>query len=93
MGDAPGEVKVELNAQELWSRYEEIAMHFNELLMRLRLQSLAGIAAVSTLVGLFSKEGIADVQVSWLVATGIFLAMSLFGWRSGVLISCITTAC
>src|SRR5581483_7463808 len=78
MADGPNGVRLQLNAQELWSRYEEITMHFNELLMRLRLQSLAGIAAVSTLVGLFSKEGIADVRVSWLVATGIFLALALF---------------
>jgi hypothetical protein len=67
-----------LDVQALWAKYEDIAMHFNDLLMRLRSQSLAGIAAISTLVGLFSKEGIADVRVSWSVATAIFFAMAFF---------------
>lgn len=70
--------KPPLDVQALWSRYEDVAMHFNDLLIRLRLQSLAGIAAVSTLVGLFSKEGITDIKLSWLAATIIFVAMALF---------------
>ena len=53
-------------------------MHFNDLLMRLRSQSLAAIAAVGAIVGLFGKEGIADIRVSWLAATGIFFAMAMF---------------
>lgn len=68
---------VEINPQDLWAKYEDIAMHFNDLIMRLRTQSLAGIAAVSTLVGLFTKEG-ADIQTDWLVASAIFIAMALF---------------
>lgn len=64
--------------RELWAKYEDIAMHFNDLLMRLRSQSLAGIAAVSTLVGIFTKEGIADVHMDWLVATSLFIAMAFF---------------
>lgn len=67
-----------LDVQALWAKYEDIAMHFNDLLMRLRTQSLAGIAAVSTLVGLFSKEGVGDVRLSWEAATAIFIAMALF---------------
>jgi len=53
-------------------------MHFNDLLMRLRSQSLAGIAAISTLVGIFTREGVADIHLDWLVATGIFVTMALF---------------
>jgi hypothetical protein len=53
-------------------------MHFNDLLMRLRTQSLAGIAAVSTLVGLFTKENAANLKMDWLAATAIFLAMAAF---------------
>jgi hypothetical protein len=64
--------------QDLWSKYEDIAMHFNDLLMRLRTQSLAGIAAVSTLVGLFTKETVANIQMGWLAATAIFTAMAAF---------------
>ncbi len=47
----------EIDVQKLWEKYEDIAMHFNDLLMRLRTQTLAGIAAVSALVGVFAKEG------------------------------------
>jgi hypothetical protein len=34
--------------RELWVEYEKVAMHFNDLLMRLRTQSLAGLVAVAT---------------------------------------------
>lgn len=64
--------------QKLWAKYEDIAMHFNDLLMRLRSQSLAGIAAISTLVGIFTREGIASVHMDWLVATAMFVAMGFF---------------
>jgi hypothetical protein len=64
--------------QVLWAKYEDIAMHFNDLLMRLRSQSLAGIAAVSTLVGIFTKTGRTDAEVEWMAATAIFVAMGFF---------------
>jgi hypothetical protein len=46
-------VKHEIDVQCLWEKYEDIAMHFNDLLIRLRTQSLAGVAALSALVGIF----------------------------------------
>lgn len=64
--------------QMLWAKYEDIAMHFNDLLMRLRSQSLAGIAAVSTLVGMFTKTGVTEAKVEWMAATAIFVAMFFF---------------
>lgn len=67
-----------LDVQALWAKYEDIAMHFNDLLMRLRSQSLAGIAAVSTLIGIFTKEAVANVQLDWLVAEALFIAMAIF---------------
>ena len=33
--------------KELWIEYEKIAMHFNDLLMRLRTQSLGGLGAIA----------------------------------------------
>jgi hypothetical protein len=66
-----------LDKQKLWEKYEDIAMHFNDLLMRLRSQSIAGIAALSTIVGVLAKGDVADVKVSWLVAAMIFVAMAL----------------
>jgi hypothetical protein len=70
---------------EAWCKYEDIAMHFNDLLMRLRTQALAGIAAISTLVGIFSKENILEVQSSWLVAGFIFVGMGAFWIAIGIL--------
>ena len=67
-----------LDTLVLWDKYENVAMHFNDLLMRLRSQSLAGIAAISTLVGIFTREGITDIHMDWLVATAIFVAMAFF---------------
>ena len=71
-------VNQKIDVQSLWAKYEDIAMHFNDLLMRLRSQSLAGIAAVSVLVGVFSTEGIADIQLDWTVAEAIFIALAVF---------------
>lgn len=67
-----------LNAQKLWAKYEDIAMHFNDLLMRLRSQSLAGIAAISTLVGIFTKSQVADIRIDWMIALCMFTGASLF---------------
>jgi hypothetical protein len=53
-------------------------MHFNDLLMRLRSQALAGIAAISTLVGIFTKGGAANIQGDWIIATAIFIGLALF---------------
>ena len=69
-------VKQEIDVQSLWAEYEKIAMHFNDLLMRLRSQSLAGIAAISTVVGIFSKES--NIAMDWLVAQAIFMALGAF---------------
>jgi hypothetical protein len=42
-----------------WYKYEQIAMHFNDLLMRFRTQALAGMAAIGTLAAvLVSAKGI-----------------------------------
>ena len=67
-----------VDVQRLWEKYEGIAMHFNDLLIRLRTQSLAGVAAVSAVVGIFSKEGLGDVKLDWDIAQAIFFAMIWF---------------
>jgi hypothetical protein len=62
----------------LWRKYEEVAMHFNDLLIRLRTQALAGVAALSALTGLFAKADLGPFSYSWEVAGMIFLALSAF---------------
>lgn len=74
---ASQERSLELDTQTLWEKYEEIAMHFNDLLMRIRMQSLAGIAALSTIVSIFADEASSNPTINWMVATGLFGAMLL----------------
>lgn len=35
----------------VWMKYEEVAMHFNDLMMRWRLQAIGGLATLVTLAG------------------------------------------
>jgi hypothetical protein len=50
---------------DLWAKYEDITMHFNDLLIRLRTQALAGVAALSTLVGIFTRTDKDGIHISW----------------------------
>jgi hypothetical protein len=93
MSDNLNPTNYTVNIQSLWEKYEDIAMHFNDLLMRLHTQGLAGIAAVSTLVGIFTKGTASDFQSDWLVATFIFALSHCFGPLSLALICFITTGC
>jgi hypothetical protein len=52
-------------------------MHFNDLLIRLRTQALAGVAAISTLVSIFARSG-TDLSMSWEVSAGVFGILCLF---------------
>lgn len=56
---------------ETWQKYEDVAMHFNDLLIRLRTQALGAVAAISTLVGLFTKTATADTHGTWEIAAGM----------------------
>lgn len=67
-----------IKVQDLWAKYEDVAMHFNDLLMRIRVQSVGAVAAISTLVGIFAKDGgSANMAMTWLVAAGLFSAVTL----------------
>ena len=51
-----------------WHKYEAIAMHFNDLLMRFRTQALGGLATVAALAGLVVKDATAfELPVFFLV--------------------------
>jgi hypothetical protein len=67
---------------ELWQKYEDIAMHFNDLLIRLRTQALGAVAALTTIIGVFAKAG-EDRHTSWEMvafAFAILLAFWLAIW-------------
>jgi hypothetical protein len=40
----------------LWAKYEDIAMHFNDLIMRWRLQAMGGLGALITIGGFVVKD-------------------------------------
>jgi hypothetical protein len=63
--------------RELWEKYEEITMHFNDLIIRLRAQALAGVAALSTLVGIFAKTDLGAFSYTWEIAGFVFVALAL----------------
>ena len=41
---------------KVWKSYEDVAMHFNELIIKLRTQSIGGIAALATILGIVLKS-------------------------------------
>lgn len=52
---------------EQWFRYEEIAMHFNELIMQFRLQLLGGAGLIGTLAGYLIGEKVDNEKLRhWL---------------------------
>lgn len=63
--------------KDVWEKYEDIVMHFNDLLLRLRTQALAAVAAISTLVTIFAKTG-ADPKLSWELAALVFSLLAIF---------------
>ena len=47
---------------DLWTKYEDIAMHFNDLLIKLRTQALAAVAALTTLSGFLQRVALTQRQ-------------------------------
>ncbi len=62
---------------KLWKEYEGVAMHFNELIIKLRSQSLGGVAAVATLVGVVAKNDMTG-ELRWSLLTGTFFLLAVF---------------
>lgn len=62
---------------EVWKKYEDVAMHFNDLLIRLRTQALGAVAAISAIVGLFTKSSTPGEPGTWLIAA---IVMFILCW-------------
>jgi hypothetical protein len=62
---------------KLWSKYEDVTIHFNDLILRLRFQALAGVAGLSALVGVFGRD-VEDVNMRSAVVSGVFFLLALF---------------
>lgn len=76
MTDQQDSVKVEAQPLfEVWKKYEDVAMHFNDLLIRLRTQALGAVAAISAIVGLFTKTSSPDAPGTWQIAAIVMFIM------------------
>lgn len=63
---------------EVWKEYERVAMHFNELIIQLRVRALAGVAAISALFG-FLLKGEAPGDFQWGILAAV-LVMLILVW-------------
>ena len=61
----------------LWKEYEGVAMHFNDLLMRLCSQSLAAVAAFAAIASAILRSSNESVPL-WGAMTGVFGLLILF---------------
>jgi len=68
---------VGFDAFEIWRQYQVVAMHFNDLLMRLRAQSLAAVATVATVAGVVVKSDV-NTGLRWGTLAAVFGALFLF---------------
>ena len=72
---------VDHSKYQVWLESEKIAVHFNEMLMQLRLRALAGISLLVTLAGLFSGETASEVNwgfLSWVLFILLFVWLAIF---------------
>jgi hypothetical protein len=69
---------------EVWKEYEKTAMHFNGLLIQLRMRSLGGIAAITALFG-FLARGSETGQFQWGTLAAVFVILTI-AW---VAIACL----
>jgi hypothetical protein len=65
---------------KLWVKYEDITMHFNDLLIRLRTQALGGVATIVTAAGFLASRQAADATGNAWDAVALVSALLLVGW-------------
>src|SRR5690242_16632991 len=66
-----------LNLFSVWKEYEGVAMHFNDLLIRLRTQALGGVAALAALAAVMVRGDLAP-KLRWAVLVCAFVLLVLF---------------
>jgi hypothetical protein len=62
---------------QVWREYERVAMHFNDLIIRLRSQSLGGVAAVATLAAVVARND-TTAELRWGLLAGAFFFLCMF---------------
>ena len=64
----------------VWKEYEAIAMHFNDLLLKIRTQSLAAVAAFGTAAGLLLRGENISHELRWGALTAVFSSPLCVFW-------------
>jgi len=72
-----GPTKLQLHSFELWKEYEKTAVHFNDLILRLRVQALGGVAAIAAFAGFVVKEHPSGL-IGWKVLAVAFAVLLIF---------------
>src|SRR5438105_1228412 len=75
---------------EAWKKAEEVAMHFNDLMMNFRLKAIAGVTAATGVFGtiLLTKGEVATTAQNF----RLFAAVACCSCRSGPLLDTSTSA-
>lgn len=61
-----------------WEKHEKIAMHFNELILKIRTQALGAVAAIVTIGGILVKTLPSESRVPWGLLAIVSLLLFLF---------------
>lgn len=61
----------------VWVKYQDTAAHFNDLVMRLRTQALAGIAVLVVLAEVATSGGVSS-ELRWTLLADAFFLLALF---------------
>jgi hypothetical protein len=63
MSDTNEEKITESYKLDAWERHENIAMHFNDLILKVRIQALGALAAIVTVGGVLLKPEAPSNQI------------------------------
>src|SRR5437899_2078966 len=84
-GQLPSLTEDQARWVEVWAKTEDVAMHFNDLIMSYRLKAIGGVAVAAGLIGsvLLTKGADAPTRSNWGVFAGAmgFLAVGVGGSR------------
>jgi hypothetical protein len=62
----------------VWEKHEKIAMHFNDLILKVRIQALGAITAVVTVGSVLLKTVQPETHFPWGLLTSVFAVLFLF---------------
>ena len=78
MNSEPSESASNSFLLDAWERHEKIAMHFNDLILKVRIQALGALSAVVTVGAVLLKTVPPEQHLPWGVATSVFAVLLAF---------------